>query len=68
MIEFRSEYIYIQIEYTILGRGIVHIGIYLVLVLYAYHSTDKSTSYSGLYIIAYIAIEIGEFPCIILIF
>lgn len=67
MIEFWSEYIEIEVEYTHRARDIVHICIDLVLVLDAYDIADEPRLYSGEYIVAHIAREIGEFPGILCI-
>lgn len=64
MIEFRSKYIDIEIEYAIRTRYIVHIGIYLVFIFDADHISNKPRFYSGEYIITNIAGEIGKFPSI----
>ncbi len=64
MIELRSEYIEIEVEYTIRARDIVHICVDLVLVLYTYDITDESRLYRRQDIIPDIAREIGEFPSI----
>jgi hypothetical protein len=67
MIELRSEYIEIQIEYTILTWDIVHILVDLVLVLDADDITDESRLYRRDDVVADVAGQIGEFPSILLI-
>ena len=67
MIKFRSEYIEIEIQHTILTRAIFHILVYLVLVLDADHGSNESTFESGDYVVPDIAGEIGKIPSILLI-
>ena len=67
MIELRSKYIEIQIEYAICTRNIVHILVDLVLVLDADHIPDESRLYRREDIVPDIAGEIGKIPSILLI-
>jgi hypothetical protein len=67
MIEFRGEYIEIEVQYTVLTDYAVHILIYLVLVLDADHGSDEATLESWHDIVPNIAGEIGKIPGILLI-
>lgn len=68
MIEFWGEYIEIQIQDRVLTRNIVHIGINLVLILYADHVLYESRLDGREDIIPNIAREIRKIPSILLIF
>jgi hypothetical protein len=60
VIKLWGKYVEIQIEYAILTRDIVHIGIYLVLVLDADHIADEPRLYRREDIVPDIAGEIRE--------